>query len=231
MTPNAISITDEVFQVGGYGFTDPSDAAVYLIAVEGHAALVDAGCGRATDLLLANVEAAGVAPGGIELLLLTHCHFDHAGGAAALRARLGCRVVAHALDAPYIEAGDDAVTAANWYDASMVPCCVDRTLLAEREPIDLGGRIIEAIAIPGHSPGSVAYLLASHGQKIVFGQDVHGPLHPSLLSDRADYLASLRRLLELEADILCEGHYGIYEGKDAVARYIRRFMGTARAAQ
>jgi glyoxylase-like metal-dependent hydrolase (beta-lactamase superfamily II) len=123
------------------------------------------------------------------------------------------------------------VTAADWYGASMVPCCVDRTFSAERETIDLGGRFIEAIAIPGHSPGSVAYLLSSHGQKIVFGQDVHGPLHPCLLSDRANYLASLQRLLDLEADVLCEGHYGIYEGKDAVARYIRRFMGTARAAQ
>ena len=231
MSPHAFPITDEVFQVGGYGFTDPSDAAVYLVSVGGHGALIDAGCGRATDLLLANVEAAGVNAGGIEWLLLTHCHFDHAGGAKLLRDRLGCRVVAHRLDAPYIESGDDEVTAASWYNASMVPCCVDRKLSADRETIDLGGRPIEAIAIPGHSPGSVAYVFSSGGLKVVFGQDVHGPLHPSLLSNREDYLASLQRLLDLDADILCEGHYGVFEGKDAVARYIRRFMGTAGGAK
>jgi len=231
MSPHALPISDEVFQVGGYGFTDPSDAAVYLVAVGGHAALVDSGCGRATDLLLANVEAAGISAGAIEWLLLTHCHYDHAGGAAALRDRLHCPVAAHVFDAPYIESGDDEVTAASWYNAGMTPCTVDRTLSNDREVIDLAGRPVEAIAIPGHSPGSVAYVFCSGGQKILFGQDVHGPLHPCLLSNREDYLSSLQRLLDLEADILCEGHYGIYEGKDAVARYIRRFMGTAREAK
>lgn len=55
-------------------------------------------------------------------------------------------------------------------------------------------------------------------------QDVHGPLHPSLLSSHEDYLASLQRLLELDADILCEGHFGIFRGKRAVWDFIRQFM-------
>jgi glyoxylase-like metal-dependent hydrolase (beta-lactamase superfamily II) len=231
MSPHALPITDEIFQVGGYGFTDPSDAAVYLIAVGGHAALIDSGCGRTTDLLLANVEAAGIGANKIEWVLLTHCHYDHAGGAAALRDQLRCRVAAHALDAPYIESADDEVTAANWYDASMSPCIVDRLFSASRETIELAGRPIDAMAIPGHSPGSVAYVLSSCGRRVVFAQDVHGPLHPSLLSNRDDYLASLQRLLDLDADILCEGHYGVYEGREAAAHYVRRFMGAARQAR
>jgi len=31
-------------------------------------------------------------------------------------------------------------------------------------------------------------------------------------------------LLSLEADVLCEGHYGIYRGKPAVAAFIRQFL-------
>ncbi|MEA3273835.1 MAG: hypothetical protein U9Q81_00740 [Pseudomonadota bacterium] len=53
---------------------------------------------------------------------------------------------------------------------------------------------------------------------------MHGPLHPSLLSSREDYLGSLQRLLELNADILCEGHFGIFRGKKAVRDFIRQFM-------
>jgi len=227
MGPRALSITNEVFQVGGYGFTDPQDAAVYVVTVGGRAALIDSGCGRATDLLIANIESTGADAATIDWLLLTHCHYDHAGGAKALRDRLGCRVVAHVLDAQYIESGDDEVTAASWYNAGMTPCVVDRTLSADCEAIDVGGRLIEAIAIPGHSPGSVAYVFFSGGRKIVFAQDVHGPLHPSLLSNRTDYLASLQRLLDLHADVLCEGHYGIYEGQQAVAQYVRRFIDVA----
>jgi glyoxylase-like metal-dependent hydrolase (beta-lactamase superfamily II) len=191
---------------------------------EGRAALIDAGCGHATDLLLANIEAAGVEPREIELLLLTHCHYDHSGGAAELRERLGCRVVAHALDADFIEAGNNEVTAAGWYLGSLTPCVVDRRLTLFREDIALAGRVITALHIPGHSPGSVAYVVESAGKRVVFAQDMHGPLHPALLSNREDYLDSLRKLLEIQADILCEGHLGIFEGRAAVESVIRRFL-------
>ena len=96
--------------------------------------------------------------------------------------------------------------------------------LGADEAIDLGGRAITAIHIPGHSPGSVAYLVSSEGHTVVFAQDVHGPLHPSLLSDEVDYLASLQRLIDLDVDILCEGHYGIFREKPDITRFIRSFM-------
>ncbi len=224
MGPRAVPVTGDVWQVGGPGLTAPEDAAVYLIAEGNRAALVDSGSGHATDRLLANVEASGVDATDIGLLLLTHCHFDHTGGARELRQRLGCSVVAHALDAGFIEDGDDEVTAASWYGATLQPCVVDRKLTAPREDIALGGLFFTAIHIPGHSPGSVAYVLDSGGEKVVFAQDVHGPLHPSLLSNQADYQASLQRLINLRADILCEGHFGIFRGGRAIEAFIRRFM-------
>lgn len=224
MGQRALFITDEICQVGGRGLSAPNDAAVYLLSLDGCAALIDAGCGDAIDMILANVEAAGTDPARIEALLLTHCHYDHTGGAADLRRRLGCRVVAHALDAPFIESGDDEVSAASWYGASLAPCVVDRKFGGAREELRLGSRKVSAIHIPGHSPGSVAYLVESQQRKVVFAQDVHGPLQPSLLSNAADYRYSLQRLLDLDADILCEGHYGIFEGREAVAEFIRRFL-------
>lgn len=224
MGPRALPITDEVWQVGGPGFTAPEDSLAYLVAAGGRAALIDCGCGRATDLLLANIEAAGVDPHAIELLLLTHCHYDHCGGAAELRRRLGCRVVAHALDAVFIEDGNSDVTAASWYLGTLTPCAVDRRLTQSREAIALGDRAIAALHVPGHSPGSVAYMFESGGKRVLFAQDVHGPLHPALLSDRVAYLASLKRLLELDADILCEGHLGVYRGREEVAAFIRSFL-------
>ncbi len=101
---------------------------------------------------------------------------------------------------------------------------VDIKLRGDQEEIDLGGRKIKAIHVPGHSPGSMVYVTESEGLKILFGQDVHGPLDPSLLSNREDYIKSLNLLLSLEADILCEGHFGIFWGKEEVANYIRSFL-------
>jgi len=219
-----MEITGEVFQVGGGSLTSPEDAAVYLIHFGEHAALVDGGCGYAEERLLKNIRDAGVSPERIELLLVTHCHFDHTGGVSALKKRLGCSVVAHELDAPYLERGDNAVTAASWYGATIDPFTVERKLAGPREDVLLGERVIQAIHIPGHSPGSVAYAVESEGLKILFGQDVHGPLDKSLLSNREDYQKSLKLLLSLEADVLCEGHYGVYRGKGEVARFIKQFL-------
>jgi glyoxylase-like metal-dependent hydrolase (beta-lactamase superfamily II) len=220
-------ITREIFQVGGGQLTAPEDAAIYLINFGGHAALVDAGSGRGQAKLLANIRGCGVEPTQIEYLLLTHCHFDHTGGGAALRELLDCPIVAHGLEAPFLERGDNAVTAATWYGATLQAFQVDHKILGTEEVIPLGGRVIHAFHTPGHSPGSLVYVTESEGLKILFAQDVHGPLHPDLKSEAQDYRRSLELLLSLEADVLCEGHYGIYQGKKAVVEFIHQFL-TAR---
>ena len=219
-----VRVTDEIYQVGGGPLTEPEDAAIYLINFDGHAALVDAGCGYSSEPLLANVRACGVRLDQIEMLLLTHCRFAHSGGAAALRELLHCLTVAHQLDAGFLEEGDNAATAATWYGSSIKPFVVDRKISGPRETIDLGKKSIEAIHIPGHSPGSLVFLTESEGMKVLFGQDVHGPLDPSFHSNRKDYQQSLKLLLALDVDILCEGHYGIYRGKREIKDFIRQFL-------
>ncbi len=47
----------------------------------------------------------------------------------------------------------------------------------------------------------MVFVVESDGQKVVFAQDVHGPLDASLLSNRKDYRASLKVLLDMGADI------------------------------
>jgi glyoxylase-like metal-dependent hydrolase (beta-lactamase superfamily II) len=219
-----MKITKEIYQVGGGRLTSSEDAAIYLIDFAGQAALVDAGCGHAPDRLLANIKACGVNLSQIQYLLITHCHYDHTGGAKALQDLLHCQIVAHELEAPFLEEGDNLVTAATWYGARIQSFTVDLKISGSRQEIVLGGRIIQAIHTPGHSPGSLVYLVESEGLKVLFGQDVHGPIHPDLKSNLADYQRSLDLLLSLEADILCEGHYGVYRGKSAVADFIKRFM-------
>ena len=70
----------------------------------------------------------------------------------------------------------------------------------------------------------MVFLTESEGKRILFGQDVHGPLDPSLLSDRKDYLRSLEQLIAMDADILCEGHFGVIHGKDQVEGFITSFL-------
>ena len=219
-----MKITSEIWQVGGEGFTCAQDAAIYLICVNGCAAIVDAGCGGQNDRLEANIRARGIEPGQVAYLLITHCHYDHAGGAETLRGRFDCQIVAHEADAVALETGNSLLTAANWYGTTQTPLTVNVKLSGFRNQLMLGDRAITVIHTPGHTPGSVVYLMESDGLRVVFGQDVHGPLHDDFGSDRRAYHHSLLTLAELEADILCEGHFGVFLGADKVTAFIRSFL-------
>jgi hypothetical protein len=66
----------------------------------------------------------------------------------------------------------------------------------------------EVIPIPGHTPGSTAYLWDSGGHRVLFTADTiylrHGEWRAALLdsSDRESYIESLRLIRELDFDVL-----------------------------
>lgn len=213
-------IKDNLWQVGGSDRTDPTDACIYLVRFGDRAALIDAGSGQDQVQLKRNIDKCLGPDAKLEYVLLTHCHFDHAGGARALRDAYGCGIVAHELDAVYLESGDDRVTGAALYGARIDPFTVDVKLHGEESILAVGTGSVTAIHCPGHSPGSVVYTTTIDGQLVLFGQDVHGPIHSELLSNEQQYLASLVTLLKLDADILLEGHYGIMDSKQEVREFI-----------
>jgi glyoxylase-like metal-dependent hydrolase (beta-lactamase superfamily II) len=96
-----MEIVKNVWQVGGAGFTAPDDAAIYLVQFGEKAALIDAGCGNAHEKLVNNISAVLPPAVKIEYLLLTHCHYDHTGGAAEVRQQYDCIIVAYQFDAEY----------------------------------------------------------------------------------------------------------------------------------
>jgi len=221
-------IRDNLWQVGGRGLTDPADAAIYLARFGGKAALIDAGTGRDHPQVKKNIDKCLQPNVQLEYLLLTHCHFDHTGGAQAVRDDYGCRIVAHELDAIYMESGDNRVTGAVQYGTIFEPFSIDIKLQGRESILAVGDSNVTAMHCPGHSPGSVAYTVRMDDRLILFGQDISGPLHSDLLSDEKQYLASLGRLADLEADILLEGHFGVIEPKEEVREFINYWRSSTR---
>ncbi|MBM3302144.1 MAG: MBL fold metallo-hydrolase, partial [Deltaproteobacteria bacterium] len=101
---------------------------------------------------------------------------------------------------------------------------IDIKLQGEKSTLPVGNGSVTAIHWPGHSPGSVVYTTLIGGELVLFGQDVHGPIHPALLSDEKEYQASLAKLLDLDADLLLEGHFGIFYTKEDVREFIQSFV-------
>lgn len=215
-----VRIRNNLWQVGGMGLTDRSDAGVFFVRFGQKAALIDAGSGKDHDGLRRNIDKCLEPDVELEYLLLTHCHFDHSGGAEAVRANYGCVIAAHELDAVYLESGDDRVTGAPWYGAHARPFQVDIKWTGPGHSFSVGDGLINAMHCPGHSPGSAAFTTLMDGELVLFGSDVHGPLHKDLLSDEKNYLDSLSRLLELDADLLVESHFGPIEPKEEVKAFI-----------
>ncbi len=219
-----MNIINHVWQVGGGSLTAASDAAIYLVAFDTAAALIDAGCGREHEQLVMNISRHLGPNTELTYLFLTHCHFDHAGGASLIKTHYGCTIVAHERDAVFLESADSIATAARWYGTDISPLLIDYKIQRTEEIFQVGNGAIQAIHTPGHSPGSLAYLTEVEGKKVLFGQDIHGPLHPELHSNQNDYVNSLKLLLSLDADILCEGHFGVFYGKAAVRDFIASFL-------
>jgi glyoxylase-like metal-dependent hydrolase (beta-lactamase superfamily II) len=150
------------------------------------------------------------------MVIATHAHIDHIGSLYQFRRDFGARVLAHELDREAIETGTGC--GAEYYRVSYQPCPVDVVLRGDEEEQICGRLRLKMVHIPGHTPGSIAVVLDGK-KRVLFGQDVHGPYFlPG--SDMAQARRSLRRLADLEADVLCEGHFGVYEPKAEVRRYI-----------
>ncbi|MCK6210442.1 MBL fold metallo-hydrolase [Georgenia sp. EYE_87] len=160
-------------------------------------AIVDTGIASSpAEGMVPALEALGRRVEDVRWILLTHGHIDHIGGAHALWELTGrrARVVIHEADAPMLRSrrahveeyldgrgrylddpeGEAKVTAAG---EAVISGEMEPTMLVRGgETLTLGGGVTVSVhAIPGHTPGSVAYVI--DGQDDVFVGDavqVHG---------------------------------------------------------
>lgn len=220
----AETIVKGIHLVAGPNISHAEDATAFVIEFADQLVMIDSGVGRSVPIILDNIRSAGLDPDNISTLILTHCHIDHIGGAGAIREQTGCRIVVHDSDADAAEAGDPSKTAAGWYGRKLTPLPVDHRLMGSLETLKFGEEVLHCLHTPGHTPGSISVYLDRDSQRILFGQDIHGPFHPAFGSDVDLWAESMQKLLALEADILCEGHFGIFRTRERVRKYIQRYL-------
>jgi glyoxylase-like metal-dependent hydrolase (beta-lactamase superfamily II) len=204
-TAGALALAEGLWLVGGPGLTGEHDALAYLIDCgDGQAVLVD--CGTNADRLLRNVAVAGFLPGAILGVLATHGHVDHLSAAPALL-EAGCGDVwLHEAEAPAVRAGDPVLTCAYLYGGPPVPVPVAHELTGDGL-LRFGARTLEVVATPGHSPGSVSYLVECAGTRVaLLGDALWGGYHPRIGSDLGEWEQTLTRLRTLDCDALSFGH-------------------------
>ncbi len=194
----------------------------YLWQDDDELTLIDAGLPGTGELIAGAIRELGRQPADVRQLVLTHFHVDHAGGAAEVAQWGDVTVFAHRADAPVIrgELSGPPPDLTDWErpqfarvmaQAPATPPAhvrVDREL-SDGETLDFAGGCL-AVAVPGHTPGSLALYLPGPG--ILFtgdaaartdgGQVIRGVFNV----DRQQAALSLSRLAALDAEIACFGH-------------------------
>jgi glyoxylase-like metal-dependent hydrolase (beta-lactamase superfamily II) len=219
----AKSICDRVYVVGGSDLSAPEDAFVYLVDASSELVLVDTGVGYSASRIEDNIRSLGFEPARVWHIIATHCHIDHIGGLFAWKERYGSKIIAHELDRAGIEGENNALTAASMYGVDYKPVKVDTLLTGEAQDLTLGDMKFHFLHTPGHTPGSICVYIDTRDGRVLFGQDIHGPFSPDWGSNLQMWRASMQKLLALRADVLCEGHAGVYRG-DKVRKYIESYL-------
>ena len=122
----------------------------YLISTEKAAVVIDPGFDRPSTLDFLNENADKE-----RLVLLTHAHFDHIGGAEALREKTGVKIGIGELDADALS--DTELNLSDMFRAHVAPFKAD-LIFKDGDIIKVGDLELKVINTPGHTVGGVSYL-------------------------------------------------------------------------
>ncbi len=232
LTKEVTPLAPGVFQISDFRLDN-----YYLVVGGERAALIDCGCGlgntweeirEITDLPV--------------VVILTHGHVDHVG-------------TAHQFDDVWMHPADDEVARGmfgrpdliQWYVETRTPLrhpgaghvealsalvpdapvpMFDYQPLVDGQRFDLGGRVLEVIHTPGHTPGSVCVLDATAG--LLFTGDCLNA--SSIIPNKeggtrdeiAEFRASVARMAERASEFrgTCPGHDGTVIDKQLISDHL-----------
>lgn len=141
--------------LGPIDYVGTEGLSAYLIRTPAGAILLDAPMEENVERLKASIAARGVRLSDVKLILLSHAHFDHAGGLAAMKRATGARLVVGAGDRAAVEAG--VPPGETSYGVIRFPAAKVDLAARDGAKVALGGVTLSAVATPGHTPGCTSW--------------------------------------------------------------------------
>lgn len=165
--------------------------------------LVDTGSGYYNDYLFSKLRENGVEPDDIEMVVNTHCHYDHIGGNQFFPE---AQIAIHKADAVSIKNKDTLGTSMSVFD-NPGNCRVDIEL-------EDGDKIADfnVIHTPGHTKGGICLW---DGENLISGDTIFaggGVGRMDIGGDYMDMKNSVKRLTELDIKNIYPGHGPHVEG-------------------
>lgn len=160
----------------------------------------------------------------VDLIINTHCHYDHIGCNALLKREYGAKLAAHSLDAKYISSGNARHTCSVIFQEELKTITVDM-LVKDNDTIEDTDLVV--IHTPGHTEGGIC--LYDKKDKILFSGDTifaNGGIGRTDLpgGDHAILVSSIEALSKLDVKIILPGHGEpvLSNGSEYIKEILRR---------
>lgn len=219
------------FKLFGHSFyVGPEGVSVLAIDTGAGVILLDGALPQSVEQIVAHLKTVGLRIEDVKFIGITHPHFDHTGGVAALARLSGATVLATAAGADALKLGN-AVSddpQAGFGDAMKFPPVANTRVLEDGESLTLGDTTLTLHATPGHTPGGSSWSWRDcEGDRcidLVYADSLNPVSHDDFRFSSgeraAQFRASIAKVRALPCDLLVSAHPGqsqLFEREAAAA--------------
>jgi glyoxylase-like metal-dependent hydrolase (beta-lactamase superfamily II) len=194
----------------------------YIVANNRRAILIDAGMKKKEEKIRDALQHSHISIADLQLIVLTHTHYDHCGSLKALQSFTKAKVLVHKAEAENLRQGYRAFPKGTmWF--SRIVSAIGRAFakkLGAYPPVspditiskrfDLSGYGIDGYIVPtpGHTAGSISVVIA--GKHAIVGDTLFNifkkGVFPPYADDQAALLRSWKKLLVIGCEYFYPGH-------------------------
>ncbi|HET6786228.1 MAG TPA: MBL fold metallo-hydrolase [Erysipelotrichaceae bacterium] len=194
----------------------------YLVKAGDSYLLIDTGFSSKRAYLEKELESAGVMPGNLTLIILTHGDSDHADNSAYLREKYGAKITMHLGDSGMVENGDMSWNRKFKPDKISITFRISTMIfsglnkpgnfntfkpdfyIGDGQNLSEYGFCAEVLHLPGHSKGSIGILAT--GGELFCGDLFYNFAGFNYIDDLTDFNASINKLKNLKIETIYPGH-------------------------
>jgi metallo-beta-lactamase class B len=213
--------------IGNVYFVGSKGLGIYLIVTPAGNILINAGLEESVSLIQQSVQKLGFKFSDVKILLISHAHFDHDAGSAAILRMTGAKYMVMDADVPVVESGGKADFFYGDRPGGLYPPAKVDRVLHDGDRVELGATVLTAHLTPGHTKGCTTWTMTAEegGQKynvVIVGSPnvnegyklVNNSQYPAIAGD---YERMFRVLKSLPCDVFLGAHGNYYglEGKYA----------------
>lgn len=219
----AFRIAGNLYYVGSKGL------ASYLVATsEGHI-LINSNLEANVPMIRTSVESLGFKFSDIKILLISHGHWDHCAGSAAIKQLTGAKYMVMDGDVDVVESGGKSDFQYGNDPTALFPATKVDRVLHDGDKVKLGDATLTARLTPGHTKGCTTWTMAVHdGSKtrdvVIIGSPNVNPgyklvgntVYPRITED---YEKTFRVLKSLPVDYFLGAHGSYFDLESKYPRF------------